>query len=315
MKKILVIKLSALGDMILATSAFKAIRAHHPDDHITLMTTAPFVHLAEQMRLFNEIVIDQRPKFYQISKILKTLNFFQKSGFSRVYDLQLVDRTNGYFYLLGHHRKTVEWIGSAKAASHSYRDPKMYQTYIQDRFRQLLYPAGILDLPPLDVRFLATDCASFQRPENRYAVLVPGASDAHQGRKRWPLARYADLAQHLWQHQGLTPVVVGGGGENNAEILKKCPHAIDLTGKTSITDIINVMKDATLAIGNDTGPMQIAGACQIPVVTLFAGMHNPQVVGPRGSCYLHIQKENLNDLSVADVIEKLDEFMEKNAKV
>lgn len=296
--------------MILATSAFKAIRAHHPDDHITLMTTAPFVNLAEQMHLFDDIVVDQRPKFYQIPKILKTLNFLQNSGFSRVYDLQLVDRTNGYFYLLGHHRKTVEWVGSAKAASHPYRDPKMYQTYIQDRFRQLLHPAGILDLPSLDICFLATDCANFHPPEGPYAVLVPGASDAHQGRKRWSLARYADLAHYLWQHQGVTPVVVGGDGENNAEILKKCPHAIDLTGKTSITDLISVMKNATLAVGNDTGPMQIAGACQIPVVTLFAGMHDPQVVGPRGSGYLHLQKEHLDDLSVSEVIEKLEDFIQ-----
>ena len=59
--RLLVIKLGALGDFVLATGAFAAIRNAHPDDQITLLTTAPYAEIAEASRYFDEVWIDERP--------------------------------------------------------------------------------------------------------------------------------------------------------------------------------------------------------------------------------------------------------------
>ncbi len=63
--RILVIKLGALGDIVQAAGPFAAIRRHHSGDHVTLFTTAPFIGLLEQAPWFDELWIDERPKFWQ----------------------------------------------------------------------------------------------------------------------------------------------------------------------------------------------------------------------------------------------------------
>ena len=59
-ERILVIKHSALGDFVLATASFQAIRRHHPGARIVLLTTEPFVALAEASGLFDDIWVDPR---------------------------------------------------------------------------------------------------------------------------------------------------------------------------------------------------------------------------------------------------------------
>ena len=71
-ERILVIKLSALGDFLVAMGAMEAIRKHHPKDHITLLTTRPFLDIAQRSGYFNEILIDRRPidlSFFELRRI------------------------------------------------------------------------------------------------------------------------------------------------------------------------------------------------------------------------------------------------------
>ena len=56
--KILVIKHGALGDFILSLGPFKAIRNHHLNDNIVLLTTSPYKGFAEESKYFNEVIID-----------------------------------------------------------------------------------------------------------------------------------------------------------------------------------------------------------------------------------------------------------------
>ena len=60
-EKILVIKLGALGDFIQALGPMAAIRKHHPDAHITILTTKPFENFAKDCGYFDEIWLDERP--------------------------------------------------------------------------------------------------------------------------------------------------------------------------------------------------------------------------------------------------------------
>src|SRR5690606_11385580 len=98
-EKILVIKLGALGDFIQALGPMAAIRKHHPDAQITLLTTAPYESFAKRCGYFNDIWIDARPKFMQLALWRKLKAQLNGGHFNRVYDLQNNDRTSLYFKL------------------------------------------------------------------------------------------------------------------------------------------------------------------------------------------------------------------------
>lgn len=312
MKRILVIKLGALGDIFAATSAFEAIRRHHASDHITLLTTPPYGNLAQQLGYFDEIWFDDRVKLTQPKSLWNFRNKLRSKSFNRVYDLQMVDRTNFYYYLIrscltiaGQH---PEWVGTAWGASHRYHLPHA-PTYHQDRLRNLLAIAGISPLPPLDLTRFAGDIHTFP-VKFPYVLFAPGASQAHRRTKCWPLERYAEIAAALLK-AGLTPVIVGSPDEDNSIITDQCPEAVDLTGKTKLMDIITLATHAAFAIGNDTGPMHIASTCLCPVLVLFFGKNDPNAGGPRGVFYHHLYAPEKEKLPLGTVLELLPSFIEK----
>src|SRR3546814_20122580 len=97
---ILVIKHSALGDMILARPLFRAIRAHHPGERIVLLTTAPYVELTRASGCFDAIWTDSRPKLWQPGALLRLARLLRSEDFSRIYDLQGSQRTRRIYYRL-----------------------------------------------------------------------------------------------------------------------------------------------------------------------------------------------------------------------
>lgn len=307
MKHILVIKLGALGDMFAATSAFEAIRNHHKHAHLTLLTTKLYKDMAEQLGYFNDIWLDDRPKLRRLKNVWDLRKKLRSKSFDRVYDLQMVDRTNFYFHLLGPGRRP-EWVGTALGASHRYHLPKV-PTYHQDRLKGLLERTDISPLPPLNLTRLAKDIQAFP-VKFPYVLFAPGASKAHRHTKCWPLDRYAEVATTLVK-AGLTPVIVGGPDEDNHVIKNLCPEAIDLTGKTQLMDMITLATHAAFAIGNDTGPMHIASTCLCPVLVLFFGEHDPNAVGPRGIFYRYLKAQEKTALASATVLQILPEFIEK----
>ena len=305
MKHILVIKLGALGDIFAATSGFEAIRKHHPTDHLTLLTTRPYENFVKQLGFFDDIWFDERIKLTNPKNLWAMRKKLQSGSFDRVYDLQMVDRTNFYAYLFGMiHRP--EWVGTAWGASHRYSLPTK-PTYHQDRLRGLLEAGGINDIPPLDLTRLSGNIVDFPI-KFPYVLFAPGASPAHRHTKCWPLDRYAEVAKAL-VNVGLTPVIVGGPDEDNHIITKICPEAIDLTGKTKLLDIITLATHAAFAIGNDTGPMHIASTCLCPLLALFFGKNDPKAVGPRGIFYHHLYAAQKEMLPTTEVLNLLPTFI------
>ena len=288
--EILVIKLSALGDFVLAFPAMAAIRAAHPQARITLLTTAPFVPLARASGWFDHVEIDRRPKFWNVSGLLRLRR--QLRGFDLVYDLQTSGRSSRYFALAGR----PAWSGIAKGCSLPHADPNRVFQHSRERLEGQLHDAGIFALPVPDLSWAKADIAKFGLPE-RYAVLVPGAAP-HRPEKRWPTQNFAALARSL----DMPVAVVGGSAEERkmaAEI-----GGIDLTGRTSLLELAAVMAHAQLAIGNDTGPMHLAAALGTKSVVLFSGASDPKLTAPRypdGGWPVILRAARLADLPVAQV--------------
>jgi ADP-heptose:LPS heptosyltransferase len=155
-----------------------------------------------------------------------------------------------------------------------------------------------------DLTWLAAD-PGLTLPD-RFALLVPGAAP-HRPAKRWPAERFGQLAT-LLAARGLTPVVVGTRQEAPlaAAIRTACPATIDLTGQTSLRQLGGVAARASLAVGNDTGPIHLAASLGVPCTVLFSAESDPVLAAPRGPAQIAVLRApNLADLSVDRVAASL----------
>lgn len=307
-ERVLVIKLSALGDFVQAFGPFAAIRAAHPRARITLLTTRPYAELARRSPWFDEVWTDERPKLWQFGKVRALRAQLRGGQFQRVYDLQTSDRSSGYLRLLGGPR-AVEWSGIARGCSHPHKNPQRDFMHTAERQAEQLRDAGITAFPRPDLSWLETDSAAYglARP---FVLLAPGGAE-HRPDKRWPPACYAQLAVLIAQ-AGATPVVLGTKSEQDAAdaVTQACPSAVSLLGKTSIADIAALARQAAAAVGNDTGPMHLIAGCGCPSVVLYSQASDPKLCGQRGEQVEIIRVTSLQtDLAAEQVFGTLSGFL------
>ena len=191
-RRVLVIKLGALGDFIQAMGPFAAIRAHHPAAHITLLTTRPFVAMAEACPWFDAVWVDDKPSLWQPAKLMDLRRNLRAGRFDRVYDLQTSDRSSSYFRLMG---KAPQWSGIAPGCSHPHANAHRDLMHTIERQREQLAMAGIKEVPPPDLSWVKSDLERFALPQP-FVLLCPGGA-AHRPGKRWPGERFAALAVWL----------------------------------------------------------------------------------------------------------------------
>jgi ADP-heptose:LPS heptosyltransferase len=292
----LVIKLGALGDFVQALGPFAAIRAHHADAEITLLTTRPYAALAAASPYFDHVWLDDKPKMWQVAKVLKLRKQLASGRFDRVYDLQTSDRSSWYFRLMG---GEVEWSGIASGCSLPHANPGRDAMHTIERQAEQLAMAGIDAVPPPDLSWAEGAGGRFNLPQP-YALLCPGGAP-HRPAKRWPAGNFGEMAGWL-AARGITPVLIGTEAER-AEIETVrglCGGAVSLIGKTQFLDILALGRQARAAIGNDTGPMHLIAAAGCPSVVLFSHESDPTLCAPRGRVTI-LRRPTLAELTVGDV--------------
>jgi ADP-heptose:LPS heptosyltransferase len=308
-KSVLVIKLSALGDFVMAFPAFARIRAAHADARITLLTTPPFETLARLSPYFDAVETDGRPA--DPGAWLRLVMRLRRARFDRVYDLQTNDRTNLLFQALRPGPPT--WSGTAAGAALPHRNPARDSMHPLERQAQQLEDAGVwpdaptqpLSAPPPDISWILNQAVYKARPSatppKPTALLVPGSS-AHRTEKRWPVESYGRLAAGL-EAAGFSVLVVGGLQEGALArgIQRLAPRARDLTGRTDFAQIAALGGRAAVAIGNDTGPVHLIAAAGAPTIVLFSSASSPELSAPRGHVTV-FQAPDLKDVSVATVL-------------
>ena len=119
-------------------------------------------------------------------------------------------------------------------------------------------------------------------------MLIPGTNWAT---KRWPTEHFAGLIRPLHERHGLTTVLAGS--PNEVELCDKVyreavqsnrdpralPPVVNMAGRTTLRQMVALLRGADLVVANDSGPMHIAGALGTPVVVPF-GSTSPELTGP-----------------------------------
>lgn len=320
-EKILVIKLSALGDFVLALAAMKKIRQAHPKAWITLLTTPPFEALAKSSPYFNEVETDGKPE--DPAGWLALRKRLLAAHYDRVYDLQTSSASGRIFHLL--RPFPPAWSGIAWGCSLPHKNKHRDEMHTLERHADQLKQAGIWpDAPTEPGTAPGPDLSWLKDPKERppvyggvkprpYVLLIPGGS-AHRLDKRWPVERFGELARQLYA-KGYDIVVIGGPQESSLArtIQKYVGVARDLTGRTDFARIATLAAKAALVVGNDTGPLHLAAAAGCPTVVLFSKASNPKLSAPRGRVAI-LKVDDLETLSVADVQQAADGLLSTPAK-
>lgn len=319
-KRVLVIRLGALGDVVQSMAAAKAIREYHVGARITFLTTEPFKAWGEECPFFDIVEDDGRPRDAQATAQL--IARIRAAKYDMVYDLHTSGRTSNYF--LGLRPWPPLWSGVAPGCSHPHSNPLRAEMHTLDRHAEQLafagigpeggYEIGCAPLPDLSwVRQALRDPPRLQPGyfglRGPYGLIIPGASP-HRPEKRWPAERFAQLAKHM-AARGVTPVVIGASAEKDIGVLitEAEPKAKNLVSRTDLFQIATLAERALFAVGNDTGPMHIAAAAGAPCVVLFSADSDPAKVAPRGPRgVLTLTATNLDDMPVEQVAQGIGNF-------
>ncbi len=299
--RILVIKLSALGDIVQALGPMAAIRRHHADAEIVCLTTAPFKELIEHTGLADRVEADRRPGTFDVAGWIALRRVLRAGGYERVYDLQTSGRS-GRYYKLFWPGPYPEWSGIAAGCTHPHANPMRDDMHTIERQAEQLRMAGISDVPPPSLEAVDADITRFNLPQF-FGVFVPGGA-AHRPEKRWPRENWRALAESFTA-KDQTVVILGGPDERPlaSEIADGLPGVIDLAGATSLVEMVAVLRRADYAVGNDTGPMHAAAVLGLPSTVLYSHASDPMLCAQRGQRVTILRRPTLSDLGTEEVIQ------------
>lgn len=298
LNNILIIKPSAMGDVVLALPALSALRKSFPDAKISWFVRPDFAPLLEGHRYLDEIVPFDR-KFLgrawhsprAFSALIALMSRLRKARYDAVFDFQGLFRTASLGWLSGAPlRLGIASTREPTRLFYTHRVAKTEQTvHLVDYYLDIVKVAGV---EVGDVEFVLPEDQEASGsvmdllkqndvdPEN-YVVLVP--SSAHED-KCWPIDRFARLADSIRDQFAASVVAVGSPSERElAEELNNRSQSgvTNLAGRTSLRQLVALLRPARLVVSNDTGAGHIASAWGTPIVMIF-GRTNPARVAPYG---------------------------------
>jgi len=295
MEQVLVVKLGALGDLLLADGALRDLRRHHPSDRITLLTRTPYVALMQRCPWVDAVIGDDKAPRWRLGRMAQLARRLRGHGFDVAYDLQTSRRSAFYRrWLLP--APAWSYDRPARRAERATRLPVLERHAAQLR-RAGLDPVHVLDPHPLWIRQPLTPALE-RALAPPYVVLLPGSSARHQ-RKRWP--GYRQLALEL-QRAGVSTVCVPGPDELDA--LRGFPGIVllDEGRPLDLGKLASVLAGARFVVGNDSGPTHLAAHMGCRGLALFgAASPTPEQTGIVRPAFSAWQTPALNALPVEAV--------------
>jgi lipopolysaccharide heptosyltransferase I len=286
-RRILIIKPSALGDIVHALPILNLLRTRWPRAHIAWLVTPAFAGLLEGHPQLDEIIPFERRRFGTGWRhpgaalgFFSFVRMLRRKQFDLVVDLQGLFRSGWLAWATGSPAR----VGFADAREfgwifYSQRVP--VQTWDQHALGRYLNIAEALGCGRQPVVFQFPPIQPLPRPiPQPYAVLLPGTN---WETKRWPIEYFAQLVGPLRERFGLRTAMAGAGDAvalaARVKELIGSEELLDMTGKTSLGQLVSLLAGASVVVANDSGPMHIAAALGRPLVTMF-GPTNPIRTGP-----------------------------------
>lgn len=334
MTRILIVRMSALGDIVHALPVLAALRRAWPAakvDWIVDEAYAPILSLAEG--LHQSVIVRAKsgnpeglpPRFGGGAGYIQAVRYLRAQKYDAALDLQgllksaVWARLSGAARVIGFDRAHLREPLAASFYTETVvplEAPHVIQKNLSI-LKALGVPTSAMELPLHPAASSATTAAvAAAGGARKYAVLNPGAAWPN---KRWPAERFGALAAQLHARTGLSSLVTWGPNERELaeQVIAASDGAAAAAPPTEIADLAVLMRDAALVVSGDTGPLHIAAAMGAPLVGLYGptwpernGPWDPddQVISRAGGCVCHHKRQCLrgapciNEIEVADVL-------------
>lgn len=290
--KILILKPSSLGDVIQALPVLRLIRRHLPSSQIYWWIEAGLAPILEgDPDLAGTIPFDRKAWAHPAnwSEVARTVRWMRDQRFDWVIDLQSLLRSGIFAWLAN--GQLLAGLDERREGARGFYDivarRATWHTHAADWYLSILPLLGVPVtsqfewLPRRDAVAAGLE-HRWNLSSHRWILLQPGARWLN---KRWPLEHFKTLARELQARHSSHRLAVLGGKDDaplGASIAEACaPSCLDLTGKLSLSEMIEMIRACDLMVTNDTGPMHVAAALRKSVVGLF-GPTEPTRTGPYG---------------------------------
>lgn len=288
-KFVLVIRMDNIGDFILWIPAAKELRRLYPAGEWRLILAANLAWsaLAKELRIFDEVLSLDTYRFftnpiYRFRVLCLVRRVGSQIAIHPTYSREILRgdaliRASGAEQRIGSQgdfSRMERWLKPLADMSYTRLVPATFKL-IPELERNTEFVAGLggasrLDLPSLPVVSSTLPLVLEGTP---FFVLFPGAS--REG-KKWPVARFSELAERIKRQTGWLAVICGGVGDGptaqRLQISADIPM-IDLTGKTDLKQLQVVLASSRLVITNDTSAAHISPAVGTPTVCVLGGGH------------------------------------------
>lgn len=304
--KLLIIKPSSLGDIVHGLQIANEIKCRIADVEIDWVVRDCFADVVRLSGIVDNIFLFHRHGGFW--KFVNLIRRIRRKKYDFVLDLQGLARS-GILTFFAHSENKVGRSDSREGAMVFYNKivdlPARKNCHAIDILLEFL---KIFNLEPrllcnidfkIDVKKIDSNILSLAKCSP--ICLFPGS---RRKEKEWPY--FGDLAKKLSDEMPTEKILIVG---NKKISLPQRENIVDLTNKTTIAEMIFLIKNATLSISNDSAPVHISVAAGRPVLALF-GPTDPRKYGPYnssaiGSSYVLAKSGDLNNLSVDEVFSKI----------
>lgn len=328
-RNILVIDFGQLGDVVLSLPALRAIRERFPAARLTVAVGKSASDIVDLSGYANATIVVDRvglrdgPKLVSIGRIIKLVRDVRRKKFDFVIDLNSLSETNLLGFLSGAtHRLFSHRPGRSLDYLANFNPPPPREdknSHLVDRYLDVVKPLGVSNqtrTPYLKTSPIADSTVDAllkkERAESNALLvgLFPGSG--HVGR-RWPIERFAELADFLVRNDRVRVIVFVGPEERNivGQTKSMFPAATIFLDRLTISQLASAQARLTLFITNDTGPMHIAAAVGTSVIDLL-GRSTPNSFVPVGDNHRIIHGATINDITVEQVYKVAHELLASN---
>jgi lipopolysaccharide heptosyltransferase I len=281
-KRLLVVRLGSLGDLVHTLPAVSAIRRTFPALEIDWLVDAPHREFLSLVPVLTSIVVlrDRTAGAWLAARgELRARQYDVALDFQGLLKSAALARLSGARRVIGFTRRAAR-EGMA-APFYSERVDAQTGQHVIDKNLALAGALGVstetLEFPLAESPSAAAEAVRAAGLDN-YALINPGAAWPN---KRWPPASFGRVAERLREKHGLHSIVLWGPGERAlAEaIAAASAGAARPAPETTIRDLVEISRRARIIVSGDTGPLHIAAAVGVPAVGVF-GPTNPKRNGP-----------------------------------
>ena len=311
---ILIVKLSAIGDVIHTLPALNAIKSRYPDAHITWLVEEAAAPLVEGHEALDRVLVSKRKRwirelrsssfFSALSEIYRFVKALRDTDYDMILDFQALLKS-GVLIALARGRRKIGFGRGLEHMEHSY-------IFLNERIS-----AVDMEIHALSRGMMLIDALGI--PSNTVVYKLPISGHDHERvrellrrfgmlgaklivainpvakweTKLWANKKFSELADILIDRYDAKIVFTGSAedGPTIQDIMSAMKgHAVDLAGHTTLKMLAALYQKMAFVVSTDTGPMHIAAAVDTPVVALF-GPTAPWRTGPFGTGHQIVRPE------------------------